>query len=151
MNTQSAPTAPYRYGVFLAFLFFSFAALIWFGWSFSNLVLQLSAATPVISLNKGAMYMLGIGLASSVLTIAIFQEAIIRRPMTDKLARRLTGGALAGLVIVFLLPFMTHSVIEQRLEARGYKICEQASYQWLLYRNIVYVSDYELCTTRNRR
>jgi len=110
-------------------------------------------SSSVILFDKGALYMLGVGIGLAVLTYAVLHEVILKRPLTDKFSKIMNIGALTSIIVMIIFPQVIHYPVEQLLEKRGYKICNQASYQWFLYRRIVYTSSPEICenTIENKK
>lgn len=67
MDGRSQPAVSYK------ILLCSIGAFAWFGLSFANLSFALWSDAPVVTLSKGAMYLLGVGVAGGALTVAIFR------------------------------------------------------------------------------
>jgi hypothetical protein len=135
----------------LLFILMSLASLLWFAWSILSLIGQINSNSPAISFDKGAMYMLGVGVGLSALTYAILHEAILKKILTERVTSWITRCAFAGIGLMFIFPHIVHYPVENYLEGEGYQICSQASYQWLLYRKIVYVSSPEVCAGLGRK
>jgi hypothetical protein len=91
------------------------------------------------------MFGAGIGLAS--LTFAIFYEGILRRKLTNKITKGITRSALVGISLMFILPQVLHYLASTYLEKDRYVICDEMSYQWLLYKKIVYTTNQLRCET----
>jgi len=68
-----------------------------------------------------------------------------KKPLSDRLTRRIVTMVILGVVLTFLLPQMVHYPLAYYLEKRGYQVCKEASYQWLLYRKIVFTNDLATC------
>jgi hypothetical protein len=126
-------------------------AFLWFAWNSVFLFDQIGAKTSAVIFDKGGFYMLGIGISLGALTYGILHEVILKLPLTDVITRRITRSALAGVGLMFILPHIAHYPVEQHLESEGYELCDKASYQWLLYRKIVYVSSPEVCAGLSKK
>ncbi len=146
MESSQKPSIFVRFGGFLLFVSLSLGALVWFGWSLFQMITQIASNSPIILFDKGALYMLGVGIGLSVLTYVALHEVILKRPLTKKMSKKINMSALVSLITLIIFPQIVHYPVERFLENRNYKICEQASYQWLLYRKIVYASSFEVCT-----
>jgi hypothetical protein len=145
MENSHEPSILIRFGGFLLFMFLSLGAFAWFGWSLFQTITQIASNNPVILFNKGALYMLGVGIGLSTLTYIALYEAILRLPLTNKVNKRINGGALISIITMIIFPQVIHYPVERFLEGRGYNICEPVSYQWFMYRKIIYVSNSEAC------
>ena len=145
MAVNEKPSLLLQYVGILWFMSMSIGALIWFGVNAVFTVRQLATNQASISFDKGAFYMLGIGIALGALVIAMILEVWKKKPTSDNLSRKLTRTALLGIAITFLLPQVVHYPLAHYLQQRGYQVCREASYQWLLYRKIVFMNDQEKC------
>lgn len=145
MEHPNRPSALLRYGGLLLFASLSLAALAWFGWSIIQIITQIRSNTAVILFDKGAVYMLGVGMGLLVLTYGILHEVILGLALTKRVTKRINISALISIIVLFIVPHLVHYLVEHALNERDYIICDQASYQWLLYRRIVYVSNFEDC------
>ncbi len=94
---------------------------------------------PIVLFDKGSYYTLGIGIGLLSLTFVTIKEFWGGKPITNKQNRMLTTLAIAGVVLLFLMPHMTHFITDKHLEKHGYIVCEEASQQWLFVRDIVYI------------
>ena len=145
MENFSQPSALARFSALLVFSSLTLAAFAWFGWSAFRFCTQIVENASAIFFDKGALYMFGAGSGLAVLTFGGLYEGILRLPLTEKVAKRITNALIGSIIVMFVLPQIVHYPVERFLEGRGYKICDQASYQWFLYRRIVYVSTSEVC------
>ena len=150
--SDTTPSASVRYGGFLLFFALMLGAALWFGWSFISLVSQILHEAPVIYFNKGALYMLGVAIGLLALVYAIFIEVILQQQLTENSSRMITRTAYIGIGVLVLFPQIIHFTVERNLIKKNYEICETASYQWLMYREIVFTRDTQTCkdiTTRS--
>lgn len=90
--------------------------------------------------------MLGAGVALAALTFNVLYEGILNKNLTDRVAKIITRSTLTGLLLMPILPQLLHYSTNQYLTMKGYKVCVQASYQWLLYRKIAYTLNKDICT-----
>ena len=146
MDDNKKSTLLLQYGAILGFISMSLGALIWFGIDAIFIIRQLISMPLSISFDKGAFYMLGIGIGLGALVIYMILEVWKKKPPSDRLTRRIVKTALFGVAIMFLLPQVAHYSIAHYLEKRGYEICHKVSYQWLHYQNIVFTNDQKTCS-----
>ena len=106
---------------------------------------NLAGTPPAVAFNKGAMYLPGLSLGLGALCVAMTLEAWRRRPPVPRTARLLSQLAVGGVVVMFLLPAMTHYWVAGRMQDRGYAVCESASHRWLHSRTIVYTRSEAIC------
>ena len=150
MPESDAPTALGRYGGFLVFFTMTVGSLAWATWSIFDIYNQISSASEVIYFDKGALYMFGVGVGLAVLSFAIFYEGILERELTKKISGIMTKSAIAGIALMFLLPYLIHQPVNKQLTQKKYIICEPASYQWLLYENLAYTKNASICDSLPR-
>lgn len=89
--------------------------------------------------------MFGVGIGLAVLSFAIFYEGILKRELTKKITSIITKSAIAGIALMFLLPYLIQQPVNKQLADKNYINCVQASYQWLLYENLVYAKNTSIC------
>lgn len=147
MGNLDKPPALLRYGGFLLFALLALGTLTWFGWSMYQTITQIGSNASIISFNKGIAYMLGAGIGLSVLTYGILHEVILGRSLSKKVIKNINTGAIISVLTLLIFPQLIHYSVDHVLNGRDYKVCDQASYRWLFYRNIVYVSSTEECET----
>lgn len=132
----------------VALLFFvalSALALVWFGFGVLALSQQLAAMPAVVTLQKSAFYMLGAGLALSILSYLGVYQGLLRHQLTASLTKTFNALLMGSLVLTFGLPPVVIYVVGENLEARGYRVCDVKSHQWRIYRDVVYVSEPRIC------
>jgi hypothetical protein len=146
MEDAVQPSKLTRVASVSVFAFCALGAIGWFLWSAMDLVSQLVSGSEVVAFDKGAVYMLGVGLGLALLTHAGVHEGILGRPMTKQFGRWMNIGAIGSIGVMLLFPHVFHAAVGQYLvKSQGYQVCEEASYRWLLYRRIFYTSTPEIC------
>lgn len=100
--------------------------------------------------DKGAFYLLGVGLGMLSLAIATIQEGWFDRTLSQKKSTLLTRLALVGIALIPIAPNAAHFVINQMLTSDGYVVCEKASHQWRFVRDIVYIKPSVECSSSLR-
>lgn len=145
MSQTDNPSVLARIGGLILFFAMTAACLVWFVWSSYNLVIQITEFSEIVYFDKGALYMLGASIGLAALTFNILYEGVLRRSLTEKVAKIITRSAIGGIILMFILPQILHYSTNQYLEKKGYNVCAHASYQWLLYRKITYTLNKESC------
>lgn len=126
------------------FLAGGFAAAFWFFYRIVCLLEDLSS--PVILFDKGSYYMLGVGLGLLSLGIGLAKEFWGGNPLTAKQADIISKLGIAGVVLIFIIPHISHFSADYYLKNQGYSVCEEASHQWLFVRDIVYIQPTVECS-----
>ena len=145
MTKPDEPSALIRFSGFFIFLFFSIGAFVWFGWTSLSLVEQITKSMPAVIYDNSGFYMLGVSIGLFALTYAALHEVILQLPLTKSVTKRITYTAFVGIGIMIILPQIVNYSIDDHLKNNGYKICEQVSSNWLMYKHIAYVSNAETC------
>lgn len=145
MSEPDNPAVFARFGGFFLFFIMVMGCFSWFIWSSYNIVIQLMSTPEVVYFDKGSLYMLGAGIGLGALTFAIFYEGILRRTLTKQITKIITRSALVGISLMFILPHLLFYPADQYLTEKGYVVCDKVSYQWLLYRKLVYTNNQYAC------
>jgi hypothetical protein len=119
-----------------AFVFFFYELFSFFG----------SLSADLVVIMKGPFYMLGGGIALSVLVCAGIYESWLGKRLTKKQRSVIEKLIVGGLVLMFTLPHVIHYAMDSVLEGRGYSFCGAASSQGLRNANIVYIRQPLECT-----
>ncbi|KKO47542.1 hypothetical protein VT06_16510 [Arsukibacterium sp. MJ3] len=130
-----------------ASLFFvlSVASIVWFILSASSSVSDIISSDPVLNFDKGAMYMLGGSIGAFSLFIGVAYHSIFSRKVPEKVEKTLIRGAIFGVLIMILVPQVTHFGIGRIVHERQYIECHQVEYRWLLYKKYVYTKNQDVC------
>ncbi|MFL0796328.1 MAG: hypothetical protein K6L73_02415 [Cellvibrionaceae bacterium] len=89
--------------------------------------------------DKGSFYMLGVGVGMLILAIVTVQEGWLGKPLSKRQLAFLTKSAFVGIALIFTVPHLTHYSANKYFLEQGYKVCDDASHQWLFVRDIVYI------------
>lgn len=127
------------------FLVLALAALAWFIVSVSELVSDLLFGRSVVSFDKGAIYMLGAGLAGLLFAIGGVMQGLLRKNLTPKIEVLFTKALMFSLILMFGFPHVAHYVVASYTQQKNYRLCSDATYQWLLYSKLYYTSSSEAC------
>jgi len=145
IDKNPMPSVLIRYAGTLWFILMALGALVWFSISAFDLAQQLLTLPAVITLNKGTLYLFGVGIGLGALCIAAVFQFWLEQPLSDRFSKIITAGAVSGLLITFILPHAVHYPVASYLEKHGYQVCPAASHQWLHSRRIVFVNDQSIC------
>lgn len=85
--------------------------------------------------------MLGADLALSILSYLGLYQGLLRHPLTASRTRTFNALLIGSVVLMLGLPPVVIYVFGERLEARGYRVCDIKSHQWPAFRDVVYTSD----------
>lgn len=99
---------------------------------------EIAKRSTSITIDKGVYYLFGVGLAFSFLLVDGIYNTVLRRPITKVAARLVNRIAIAGLILVVVMPNVVHLATAHYLEYNEYHFCQAQSSQWLLMRDIVY-------------
>lgn len=124
----------------ILFVFFLISAVcLWLPVSaFWSMMSEFQNHQPIVNINKGVYYLFGVGIAFLALLVDGVNNAILRRKISQKLAKYISRIALGGMAVMVLLPALVHYPVADSLERVGYAICPEQSSQWLFVRTIVY-------------
>ena len=130
-------------GIFVSF-FSGAAALFFFGYNTLYLIKALVEESRVISFDKGSVYLLGVGLGLGVVTYWFIRD-VMKKPASAAYNQKATRIAIGVIIIMVVLPHIVHYAVGHYLKPRGYVVCDEASYQWLYDRTIVYTANSNVC------
>jgi len=127
----------------LLFITGALGALIWFFYRVSLLISGMSEEVVVV--DKGSFYMLGVGVGLLALSIACILETWFLKTLTKKNLAIISRTAIVGVILTFTIPHLIDHLSSNTLKNEDYSVCEEASHQWLFFRDIVYVQDPVIC------
>lgn len=127
------------------FLIFALAALVWFILSMNVLISDLLREQPVISFDKGSMYMLGAGIGGLLFVTGGVLQGLLRKNLTPKSESFFAKSIIFSLILMFGLPHVTHYAVARYTHQKNYSICSDATYRWLLYSKVYYTKDSMVC------
>lgn len=143
MEKGDSPSLIDRIGTPIFLLSLGAGAIIWFVYRVFSLFSN--GSSPVVTFDKGSYYMLGIGVGLLALSYMIIREFWLRRPLTDEQTSLFSRIAISGVILAFLFPHIAHFSADKYLKKHGYTVCEEASHQWLFFRDVVYVQSFIEC------
>ncbi|MBB5210490.1 hypothetical protein [Microbulbifer hydrolyticus] len=107
-------------------------------------------ADDVLMFDKGAFYLLGVGLGMMALAIVTVQEGWFGRTLSKAQAALLTRLTIVGVALIPIAPNVAHYLADELLRSDGYVVCEPASHQWRFVRDIVYIKPTVECSSSLR-
>ncbi|WP_027328620.1 hypothetical protein [Marinimicrobium agarilyticum] len=121
------------------------AALIVFIAEVVAIVRGVTDLGSTVSINKGFLYLFGLGILSAMMTYALVFFAMLKRPVTGKLKTVTNIGFTVGFASLIVLPQAIHFPANHFLLEKGYEICQPRSYTWFFYKRLVYVDSEAEC------
>ncbi len=134
-----------KYLTVFVFALFAMGALLAFGYYAIHTVVDLVYMESVIEFNKGAMYMLGVGLSAGLLTSFMIYE-IQNRKISESYNKKATHLALIFIGLIFIFPQIVDYGVRQKIKSIGYVFCAKQSYSWLHAQNKVFGLNEAACT-----
>lgn len=131
---------------FSFFLTLTVSALAWFCHSAYTLLSQSNQNAPIVAFDKGSMYMLGIGLVLLLLTTNGVMHGILGKELTEKVASSYKYGIVASLILMVVLPQLTHFIVNRHFKNADYVVCNEVSYRWMLYSKYYYTGNQAICS-----
>ena len=144
---QGEDKAPFYIRVLIGIGFFVLAlsALMWFVYSAAGLVSALYNKSPVIEFDRGSMHLLGVGLALFFMFLGIVFEGLLEKKLSQRTESLLVKGMIAGVVIMFVLPYLVHYAVNKTIPKDQYIVCQSMSHQWMAHKVIVYTDNQITC------
>ncbi len=133
-----------RYITVFLFSLFSISTLLAFGYYAFNTFLDFLYAKNIIEFNKGAMYMLGVGLSAGLLVMFMIHE-LQGKEISGTYNKKATRLAFIFIGIVFIFPQIVDYVVSYKIKNLGYVYCQNQSYRWLHAQNKVFGTNLVVC------
>jgi len=131
---------------FLFFVILTFASFWWFIASSYGTLHSLFYGNEVVYFSKGAMYSLGAGIVLLLLTLLGVYQNVKKTDLSKAQSKLATKVFVLSTVTMFVFPVVAHFSVNNLATKYGYFECKEMSYQWLLYKKIVYVNSQAACT-----
>lgn len=145
MNHEQSPSILVRLLSIGFFLLFALAALAWYIFSMTDLTSAHLSGQSVVSFDKGSTYMLGAGIGGLLFVIGGVMQGLLRKRLTPKAESLFTKGLIFSLILMFVLPHITHYAVATYTQHKNYSVCRDASYRWLLYTKFYYANTDTAC------
>ncbi|KKO47511.1 hypothetical protein VT06_16700 [Arsukibacterium sp. MJ3] len=134
-----------RIASFLFFVILTIASFWWFIASGYGTLHSLSYGNEVVYFSKGAMYSLGTGIVLLLLTLLGVYQNVKKTDLSKAQTKLATKIFVLSTVVIFVFPVVAHLSVNTIATRNGYFECKEMSYQWLLYKKIVYVNSQAVC------
>jgi len=138
MEEREPPSLAVRFAGPLVFIVGGIGALFWFGFSLSTLIISING--ELVKFDKGAFYMLGVGLGLATLSFVLVYELWFGKSLTEQLTKVCTRLAFASIALLLLVPQVAHVLTDNYLKNRDFIVCHKASRQWLFVSEVIYVN-----------
>lgn len=129
----------------LLFILIALSALIIFGYFTYVLMSGIFTGSDLIIFNKGAMYMLGVGLTSGLLSFFMLYE-IFNKEVSASLNKKSTRPALIFVCSKFVIPQLAGFAVNEYIKSIEYVYCAEESSHWLQNQNLIYANNELTCT-----
>ncbi|EKO3925209.1 hypothetical protein GCS56_002488 [Vibrio metschnikovii] len=146
MNEQPLASLLVRLLSLAFFMLLTFGAFFWFSVSSVNLISTLRTESQVIGFDKGAMYTLGCGLGLLAITVGGLMQGILKLKLTEKQHSFFSRSIVISLLLMVIYPQVAHYTVDSYLKSKQYSICDEVSYQWLIYSKLYYTKDNMACS-----
>lgn len=145
MNDTSNTSIMTKIASFLFFVILTIASIWWFIASSYSTLYSLFYGNEVVYFSKGAMYSLGAGIVLLLLTLLGVYQNVKKIDLSKSQTKLATKIFVLSAVMMFVFPIVAHLAVNTIATRNGYFECKEMSYQWLLYKKIVYVNSQAVC------
>lgn len=129
----------------MEYALFAICALLAFGYYAFDVSISLILKKEIIEFNKGAMYMLGVGLGAGLLVIFMIHE-LTGKKISNSYNKKATKFALISIGLIFIFPQLADYIVSSKFRSMDYVFCEEKSYRWLHAQNKVYGVNVDACS-----
>jgi hypothetical protein len=116
-----------------------------FGTALFATVSAISHDSVRVVFDQGAFYLLGATIGLLALIWIMIYQGILMKELTEKLTSWFSRIAVSGMLTVFILPVVSHIVIEKIVLDKGYEICTAETSTWFYLSEIVYLKTGSAC------
>ncbi|MFA7556116.1 MAG: hypothetical protein WCY88_17875 [Spongiibacteraceae bacterium] len=145
MGEHKKAVTPAKCVTVIIFALFAICALLAFGYYAFDVSISLISKKEIIEFNKGAMYMLGVGLGAGLLVIFMIHE-LIGKEISNAYNKKATKCALISIGLIFIFPQLADYIVSSKFRSMDYVFCEEKSYRWLHAQNKVYGANVDACS-----
>ncbi len=133
----------------ILFILITLSALIIFCYFTYILIAGIFTGSDIIIFNKGAMYMLGVGLTSGLLSFFMLYE-IFNKEISASLNKKSTRPALIFICSIFVIPQLAGFAVNGYVESIKYVYCSEKSSHWLQNQNLIYANNKLTCAKHTK-
>lgn len=145
MGEHIKTVTPTKCVTVIIFALFAISTLLAFGYYAYDVSISLILKKEVIEFNKGAMYMLGVGLGAGILVIFMIHE-LTGKKISDSYNKKATRIAFISIGLIFAFPQLADYIVHSKIRSMDYVFCEDKSYRWLHAQNKVYGINVDACS-----
>jgi hypothetical protein len=116
-----------------------------FGTALFATVSAISHDSVRVVFDQGAFYLLGATIGLLALIWIMIYQGILMRELTEKVTSWFSRIAVSGMLTAFILPVVSHVVIEKIVLDKGYEICTAETSTWFYLSEIVYLKTGSAC------
>jgi hypothetical protein len=145
MTENATPSLPAKIISLAFFVVLAAGSLLWAGISIVSLYRQLHFHEAIVAFDKGAMYMLGVGIGLLLLVGGGILQGLLGREPDAAVKKIFKWGIVFSLTLMIALPQLAHYWVDYSAKTQKYEICHEAGYQWLMYRKIYYAGSRDSC------
>jgi len=116
-----------------------------FGAALFETVSAISHDSARIVFDQGAFYLLGATIGLLALIWIMIYQGILMRELTEKVTSWFSRIAVAGILTAFILPIVSHVIIDEIVFDRGYELCSAETSTWFYLSEIVYLQTGSAC------
>lgn len=145
MNNQFVKEVAYKVLVLASFTLILIFCIYNFGLSVIETSGGILNNLEKIHFNKGSFYLFGVTLGLMDLMWIMVYQGVFKRSLSEKVIKLFSRVAIISLITTFTLPIISHLVINEIAESKGYKICAPAGNTWFYLSEIVYFNTTIIC------
>jgi hypothetical protein len=116
-----------------------------FGAALFETISAISHDSVRVVFDQGAFYLLGATIGLLALIWIMIYQGILMRELTEKVTSWFSKIAVAGILTAFILPIVSHVIIEEIVFDRGYELCSAETSTWFYLSEIVYLKNGSDC------
>lgn len=150
MSQQAEYSLAARYTVILIFVVAFVASVIWSSTGTINLISAISNSTPRVVFDLSSFYMPGIAIISAALLFDFVYETVKKQSLPARPTRYVVIAGVIGLIVLLVMPQLVRIGVNNHLTAAHYRLCEPASYQWFIYKKLVYTQTEQDCVSEQK-
>jgi len=145
LKLQRIKEIAYKITVMTCFCAITVFSAYSFGAALFETVSTISNESVRVIFDKGAFYLLGATIGLLALIWIMIYQGILMRELTKKVTNWFSKIAVAGILAAFILPVISHIIIEDIVLDKGYEICAAETSTWFYLSEIVYLKTGSAC------
>jgi hypothetical protein len=110
-----------------------------FGAALFETISAISHDSVRVVFDQGAFYLLGATIGLLALIWIMIYQGILMKELTEKVTSWFSKIAVTGILTAFILPVISHIIIEDIVLDKGYEVCTAETSTWFYLSEIVYL------------